>query len=83
MIIKNGLVMNEEFQLVSCDVRVEHGIIAEMGQNLSGDEVDAEGLYVLPGFIDTHIHGAYGVRISDENGDLSRITKFEVTQGVT
>lgn len=83
MIIKNGLVMNEEFQLVSCDVRVEHGIITELGQTLSGEGVDAEGLYVLPGFIDTHIHGAYGVRISDENGDLSRITKFEVTQGVT
>ncbi|MBE7042106.1 MAG: N-acetylglucosamine-6-phosphate deacetylase [Ruminococcaceae bacterium] len=83
MIIKNGLVMNEEFQLVKCDLRIENGVIAEIGHNLSGEGVDAEGLYVLPGFIDTHIHGANGVRISDKNGDLSKITTFEATQGVT
>ena len=83
MIIKNGLVMNEEFQLVPCDLRIENGVIAEIGQNLSGEGVDAEGLYVLPGFIDTHIHGAYGTRIGSPNADLTKITSFEATQGVT
>ncbi|MDD4421713.1 MAG: N-acetylglucosamine-6-phosphate deacetylase, partial [Eubacteriales bacterium] len=40
-------------------------------------------MYVIPGFIDTHIHGAYGSRFSDEKPDIDAITHFEATKGVT
>lgn len=84
MILKNGLVMNEDFQLRKCDVEIEDGKIVKIGDDLQGAEtVDMSGRYILPGFIDTHIHGAYGVRIDDEVPDLSVVTHFEATQGVT
>jgi 5-methylthioadenosine/S-adenosylhomocysteine deaminase len=41
------------------DVRVENGKIAAVGKNLSAanvDEIDARGMIVMPGLIDTHTH---------------------------
>lgn len=84
MILSNGFVVCDDFKLRKTDVKIENGKITEIGQNLSGDEkIDFTGKYILPGFIDTHIHGAYGTRISDSNCELDKITKFEATEGVT
>lgn len=47
------------------DVRIEEGIIQEIGENLSGSEIfDAQGCYLIPGLVDTD------VRLKD--GQLSR-----------
>jgi dihydroorotase len=47
------------------DVRIEEGVIQEIGENLSGAEVfDAQGCYLIPGLVDTD------VRLKD--GQLSR-----------
>ena len=59
MIVKDGLVAlagAEHFQAL--DVRIESGQIAEIRHDLSGDDdiLDAQGLYVLPGGIDPHVH---------------------------
>ena len=84
MILKNAEVMNSDFHLVRCDLQIKDTKIAKIGQSLTDDEVlDVSGKMILPGFIDTHIHGAFGVRISDEHPDLSKVTEFEATQGVT
>ncbi len=84
MILSNGYVVCDDFKLRKTDVKIENGKITEIGENLSGDEkIDFTGKYILPGFIDTHIHGAYGTRISDSNCELDKITKFEATEGVT
>lgn len=84
MILKNGIVMDEHFQLRSCDLRIESGKIAEIGENLSGGEtLDMSGCYILPGFIDSHMHGAVGHKLSDPNPDLEAISRYEATQGVT
>ena len=84
MILSNGTVMDGDFELRQCDIQIKDGKIVKIGQNLEGDEkLNMTGKYILPGFIDTHIHGAYGVRIDDENPDLSVITRFEATQGIT
>jgi len=84
MILKNGLVMTKDFEIKELDVQIEGGKIKNIGENLCGDEiVDIKGKYLLPGFIDTHIHGAYGARISDDNADLDKVTEYEKTQGVT
>ena len=86
MILKNGLVVDESFSLRKCDLKMENGVIVEIADCLSGeDEIDVSGKYVLPGFIDTHMHGAMGTKISDINPapDFSRITRYEATQGVT
>ena len=84
MILKNGYIVCDDFKLRKTDVKIEDGKITEIGQNLSGEElVDCTGKYILPGFIDTHIHGAFGARISDTDCELNKITYFEATEGVT
>lgn len=84
MILANGLVMDADFRLRHCDLLIEDGKIVKIEEKLEGDDkIDMTGRYILPGFIDTHIHGAYGVRIDDEKPDLSVITHFQATQGIT
>lgn len=84
MILKNAQVMTNSFELKKFDVRTKGTTIAELGENLSGDEtIDLQGKILLPGFIDTHIHGAYGVRINDRDASVDKMLAFEATQGVT
>ena len=86
MILNNGLVMDETFTLRKCDLRIENEFIAAVAEGLYGGEaIDLSGCYVLPGFIDSHIHGAMGCKISDVEPapELEKITRYEATQGVT
>ena len=84
MILKNALVMDENFCLKKLDIRIENEKIIEIGTDLSGDEIlDFSDKYILPGFIDTHIHGAYGIRFDYQPDGFDKMTKFEATQGVT
>ena len=60
MLIKNGFLINPKTRTEEkCDIRIEDGLVKEIG-NLSitdgEDVIDAEGLIVAPGLIDTHIH---------------------------
>lgn len=46
--------------------------------------IDLDGLTLLPGFIDIHIHGAVGVDTMEASAaDLNRVSEFLATQGVT
>lgn len=61
VVIKNGNVVdgtgNKPYQ---ADIIVENGLIKDVGhfQDATGEEViDASGMMVTPGFIDTHVHG--------------------------
>lgn len=55
-IIKNGTVVTADLTY-KADIRIENGVITEIGQNLSGgDTLDATGCYVMPGGIDPHTH---------------------------
>lgn len=54
MLIKNAKIYGEKAQ----DIRVENGLIAEIGENLSdkgGESFDAKGLTLLPSFIDLNV----------------------------
>lgn len=88
MILKNAIIIDENFKRQRLDIRVCNDRIVEIGLDLRASdsnemEMDYSGCYILPGFIDTHIHGAYGSRISDPEPDIARITRFEASQGVT
>jgi len=51
--------MNDRFEIVEGDVSIEDGRIAAIGPSISKKHdrtIDARGGYVLPGFIQTHIH---------------------------
>jgi N-acetylglucosamine-6-phosphate deacetylase len=51
----------------------------------SGAEVvDASGLFLLPGFIDLHVHGGAGADVMDAEPDgLAAVARFHATHGVT
>ncbi len=59
ILIRNGEVVSASERYVA-DVRVDGGTITDIGARLeprTGDEtIDASGKYVLPGFIDPHVH---------------------------
>lgn len=47
-------------------------------------KIDANGLRVLPGFIDLHVHGAYGQDAMDASPDgLQEMSRFFARHGVT
>ena len=85
MIIKNGLVFQEDKTFAKRDLYIEDGkIVGSLEEVKDRTEVDAEGLYVLPGLVDVHSHGAVGCDFSD--GDLEGLKKiltYERSCGVT
>lgn len=85
MIIKNGMVFQENRTFVKQDLYIEKGKIAEnLCQLTDTGEIDATDLYVLPGLIDIHSHGAVGHDFSDANPEgLKEILKYEYAHGVT
>ena len=61
ILIKGGHVINPATKMDEVsDVKIEEDKIAEIGKNLKADKTDrvieAKGCYVMPGFIDMHVH---------------------------
>ncbi len=60
MLIKNGYLINPDTNTSKpADIRVENGIICEIGSleaNANEEILDITGLTIAPGLIDTHIH---------------------------
>lgn len=61
ILIKGGRVINPATKMDEvADVRIENDVIAEIGKNLKAKKTDhviqAKGYYVMPGFIDMHVH---------------------------
>lgn len=84
MILKNAKIVTDEFILEEKDIEITGERITKIDHNLQGDEIhNLRGRYILPGFIDTHIHGANGEIAGEADTDYSRITEFEAAQGVT
>jgi allantoinase len=56
-VVRNGFVVGPEGE-TRVDVAIEDGRIAAVGRDLAGgrDDIDARGLFVLPGLIDVHLH---------------------------
>jgi 5-methylthioadenosine/S-adenosylhomocysteine deaminase len=61
LLIRNGLVvtMNDRFDIVEADVSIDGARIAAVAPSIDRPHtrvVDARGGYVLPGFVQTHVH---------------------------
>lgn len=85
MIIKNGIIFRDDKTFVKGNLYLEMGRIMKSAREVTDNtEIDAEGLYVLPGLIDIHIHGAMGHDFSDNDIEgLQKILQFEYFHGIT
>ena len=82
MIIRNGNVLLESGDIQICDIRIEKGLVSDIGIGLQDDTVfDATGCYVIPGLIDLHTHGIQYE--SALNGDCSKLSEIEASCGAT
>ena len=58
LVIKNANLVNVlSEEIHKADIAIKDGIIAGIGENYSGEkEIDIQGAYVTPSFIDGHVH---------------------------
>ena len=55
MVIANALICDADSQRQG-DVRIQNGVIVEIGDSLTDDEIiDGHGCYLLPGLVDTNV----------------------------
>ena len=93
MIIKNGNIFGEDGRFHKGYIRVEGNYIKELGrEEVSEDLVleeqetvlDAQGLYVIPGLVDIHMHGCAGYDFCDGTPEaFEEIARYEAENGVT
>lgn len=86
MIIKNANIVLEDKIIKNGSIEIVNGLINSISEStLNGDDViDAKGQYVLPGFIDMHGHGGYGIDHNDFELDKFNDYRKKVTkEGVT
>ena len=92
MIIKNALVLNEDFRFIRADVCTDNRIITSIctegvtAEDMSRDSkvIDANGAYLVPGLIDIHSHGAVGCdHLDGTAGSTSEICKYMAKKGTT
>jgi dihydropyrimidinase len=82
-IIKSGTVVTADLTY-EADVRIENGLITEIGPNLSGGEtLDAAGCYVMPGGIDPHTHLEMPFMGTYSSDDFESGTRAALSGGTT
>ncbi len=87
MIVKifNGIYVTEQLQRNKNLYIKDDKIVALTDENLDFDmAIDAKGLYVAPGFVDIHTHGAGGYDFTDGTcEDILKAAKVHATHGTT
>ncbi len=82
-LIKNGTIVTADLTY-KADVRIEGGIITEIGPNLKGGDVlDATGCYVMPGGIDAHTHLEMPFMGTYSSDDFESGTRAALSGGTT
>ncbi|HEV2836947.1 MAG TPA: N-acetylglucosamine-6-phosphate deacetylase [Pyrinomonadaceae bacterium] len=89
LLLRNANVVLSNRIFINAAILVEDGLITAIdpsgaAQIGDGKTLDLDGLTVLPGFIDVHIHGAVGVDVMDATPEgLREVSKYLASQGVT
>lgn len=83
-ILKNAKIVLEN-EIFSGDLEVKEGKISKISKNLTGEILlDVKNKYIVPGFIDIHIHGAKGFDVMDATDEaIFEISKYLGQHGVT
>ncbi|ASP28163.1 N-acetylglucosamine-6-phosphate deacetylase [Spiroplasma corruscae] len=85
MIIKNAKIVLEDNIIQNGWIEIEGSIIKSINEGSTTlDGIDANNSWLVPGFIDCHVHGGYGVDF--ETGTIEGYEKFSkevVKEGIT
>lgn len=86
MLIRNAFAFINNAFCPSTSIRLKQGVIIEIGTGLqpAGNEkvLDADGRYVLPGFVDVHIHGCHGYDTMNGTADVQAMASALIREGV-
>lgn len=84
-VLKNATVYGANFEPEKKDVLIQGETIAQVAEDLSAENVyDLEGLTILPGLIDMHIHGCAGADAGDATPEaLEAMSRCLVEKGIT
>ena len=57
-VLKNATLLSDTGALFTADIKIENGIITAIQKDIEikGESIDANGMFVSPGFIDVHVH---------------------------
>ncbi len=88
ILIKNAHIVSAGIDLVNGALLISEGKIVAVGEKeisgFSGKVIDAEGNYVMPGFIDTHCHGRNNFDFCDASAaGVQTIAENKLAEGVT
>ncbi|WP_391209749.1 N-acetylglucosamine-6-phosphate deacetylase [Psychrobacillus sp. L4] len=88
MLVQNIRIALENGQVIHGEILIRNGKIAQIAkepiQNYQGKRLDGQALLALPGFIDTHIHGAMGADFMDgEEEATRRVAEYLPKEGTT
>lgn len=78
LVLKNAKIVNVfTNEIIEDDVAIADGTIVGIGDYRGDEEIDLEGKYLAPGFIDSHVH------IESSMSSPSQFAKVVVPRGVT
>ncbi len=87
MRIVNSKILNNDFCFEDGFIDITSDTISGInlsGADASGEILDAEGGYVIPGLIDLHFHGALGSDVCDCSPEAYKtIASYELNAGIT
>lgn len=85
-LIKNANIVTRDEVLEGACLAYENGIICYVGKDaVSADEIiDANGAYLVPGFVDIHCHGCLGLAFNGADiKDVKTIADYHLACGTT
>lgn len=89
MVIKNGNIFTKDGRFQKGHVyiredRIEKLVYIQEAEEVFEGEMDAEGLYIVPGLVDIHFHGAKGYDFCEATTEaFSNLEEYQMQQGIT
>ena len=86
LLLRNATVVLPDRTIEQGAILIEDGHISSIGESaaIDAETIDLDGMTILPGFIDVHIHGAAGVDVMEATADgLQQVSQHLASQGVT